>query len=405
VLVQGAGWAVAHGFGTPADLEHIEGAGALPGAEPDQVSVRALERGRDQLGTVGSGNHFIEVGTVDEVYDPLVAERLRLQRGTVTVMIHSGSRGLGYQVCADSLDTMLNASTKYGIELPDRQLACAPLDSPEAKSYLGAMCAAANDAFGNRQMMAHRVREAFGHVFGTPWTELGMDLDYDVAHNIAKWEEHEVEGRVRRLCVQRKGATRAFPPGHAELSPAYRELGQPVLIPGDMARYSFVLIGTETGFRETFGLSCHGAGRTMSRNQAKKLARGRNLEEEFRAKGIEVRAASYATVAEEVRSLRGRGQRRGGCGPCRDRTQGRAPRAARRAEALNRFSTIGAMRHDGGSGRRCDRRPRAPTWSCRIDGGVEQVAECIVEWEQAPLGVAESESYRSDPEARCPLRR
>jgi tRNA-splicing ligase RtcB (3'-phosphate/5'-hydroxy nucleic acid ligase) len=300
VLVQGAGWAVAQGFGTAEDLEHIEGGGVLPGAEPDLVGERALERGRDQLGTVGSGNHFIEIGAVDEIYDPRVAEALGLSPGTVTVLIHSGSRGLGYQVCADHLDTMLQAAAKYGIELPDRQLACAPLDSPEAKSYLGAMYAAANYAFGNRQMMAHRVREAFARVFGRPWSELGLRLVYDVAHNIAKWEEHEVEGRIRRLCVHRKGATRAFPPGHPELSPAYRELGQPVLIPGDMARYSFVLIGTETGYREAFGSTCHGAGRAMSRHQAKKSVRGRNLREEFRARGLEVRAASFATVAEEI---------------------------------------------------------------------------------------------------------
>lgn len=300
VLVQGAGWAVGRGFGAPEDLEHIEGNGALPGADPDQVGERAVERGRNQLGTVGSGNHFIEVGAVDEVYDAEVADRLGLHRNTVTALIHSGSRGLGYQVCGDHLDAMLAAGTRYGIDLPDRQLACAPLDSPEAASYFGAMNAAANYAFGNRQVMAHRVREAFARVFERPWQELGMDLVYDVAHNIAKWEEHEVEGRARRLCVHRKGATRAFPPGHPELSPAYRELGQPVLIPGDMARYSYVMIGTETGFREAFGSCCHGAGRTMSRNRAKKSVRGRNLKQEFRDLGLEVRAASFATIAEEI---------------------------------------------------------------------------------------------------------
>lgn len=300
VLRRGAQWAVARGFGTPEDVERIEGGGALPGADPDAVGERARERGRDQLGTVGSGNHFIELGAVDEVYDEAAAERLGLRRGTVTVLIHSGSRGLGYQVCADYLDMMLAAAGKYGIELPDRQLACAPLESPEAQRYLGAMNAAANYAFANRQMMAHRVREAFARVLGRPWEELGLGLVYDVAHNIAKWEEHEVDGRVRRLCVHRKGATRAFPPGHAELPPAYRELGQPVLIPGDMARYSFVLLGTQAGFREAFGSSCHGAGRTMSRHQAKKSVRGRDLKAEFRARGLEVRAASFATVAEEI---------------------------------------------------------------------------------------------------------
>jgi tRNA-splicing ligase RtcB (3'-phosphate/5'-hydroxy nucleic acid ligase) len=223
-----------------------------------------------------------------------------LDPGTVCILIHSGSRGLGYQVCDDHLEVMLAASTRHGIELPDRQLACAPLDSPEAEAYLGAMNAAANYAFTNRQMMAHRVREAFAGVFDAPWEKLGITQIYDVAHNIAKWERHEVDGRERRLCVHRKGATRAFPPGHEELIPLYRELGQPVLIPGDMGRYSYVLLGTEAAYRETFGSTCHGAGRRMSRNAAKKQASGRDLKREFRRMGIEVRASSFATVAEEV---------------------------------------------------------------------------------------------------------
>ncbi len=300
VLAEGAGWVVKQGHGTEGDLEHIEARGALAGADPSAVSARAVERGRDQLGTVGSGNHFIEVGAVDEVYDEQIADRLGLSPDTVTVFIHSGSRGLGYQVCDDSLQTMLHAAQKYDITLPDRQLACAPLDTPEAKTYLAAMNAAANFAFANRQMMAHRVREAFEHVFGRAWSDLGLTLVYDVAHNIAKWEEHEVDGRKRRLCVHRKGATRAFPPRHPELGAAYRDIGQPVLIPGDMGRYSYVLVGTEGAYRETFGSTCHGAGRRMSRSKAKKEARGRNLREEFRARGIEVRASSFATVAEEI---------------------------------------------------------------------------------------------------------
>ncbi|MGH7475486.1 MAG: RtcB family protein [Longimicrobiales bacterium] len=300
VLGEGAGWAVSQGFGVPADLEHIEGGGSLPGAEPAEVTVRALRRGRDQLGTVGSGNHFIEVGAVDEIYDTGAAHALDLEIGTVTVLIHSGSRGLGYQVCDDFLQLMQAASAKYGIELPDRQLACAPLHSPEARKYLGAMLAAANYAFANRQMMAHRVREAFARILQKPWEVLGLTLVYDVAHNIAKWEEHEIDGAKRRLCVHRKGATRAFPPGHEELPDSYRSLGQPVLIPGDMARYSFVLVGTDSGYREAFGSSCHGAGRRMSRHQAKKSTRGRNLRDEFRKLGLEVRAASLATIAEEV---------------------------------------------------------------------------------------------------------
>jgi tRNA-splicing ligase RtcB len=300
VLVEGARWVVRRGWGTDGDLERIEAGGALPGADPDAVSRRAVQRGRDQLGTVGSGNHFIEVAHVDEVYDAAAAARLGLEPGTVTAMIHSGSRGLGYQVCDDALQTMLAAAAKYGIDLPDRQLACAPLDSPEGRAYLGAMNAAANFAFANRQMMAHRVREAFAAVLGRPWPELGLSLVYDVAHNIAKFETHEVDGRARRVCVHRKGATRAFPPGHPDVSPAYRDLGQPVLIPGDMGRYSFVLLGTEGAYRETFGSTCHGAGRRMSRTKAKKSARDRNLRAEFRALGIEVRATSFATVAEEI---------------------------------------------------------------------------------------------------------
>lgn len=244
--------------------------------------------------------HFIEVGAVDQVYDEATADRMGLRVGTVTVMIHSGSRGLGYQVCDDSLKGMQDAARRYGIDLPDRQLACAPLRSPEAERYMRAMNAAANFAFANRQMMSFRVREAFAALFGRPWPELGMDLVYDVAHNIAKWERHDVEGEERRVCVHRKGATRAFPPGHPDLPERYRDLGQPVLIPGDMGRYSFVLVGTEGAFRETFGSSCHGAGRRMSRRQAKKSARGRDLRAEFGERGIEVRASSFGTVAEEL---------------------------------------------------------------------------------------------------------
>jgi len=300
VLEQGAGWAVAQGYGTEADLEHTEARGALDGAQPDRVGKRAVARGRDQLGTVGSGNHFIELGWVDEVYDDAAAQRLGLEQGTVTIFIHSGSRGLGYQVCDDFLQAMVRAAAEHGIELPDRQLACAPLDSEEAASYMGAMAAAANYAFANRQMMGHRVRSVFEKVFGTSWQELGIGLVYDVAHNIAKWERHEVDGRERRLCVHRKGATRAFPPGHPEVTPAYRDLGQPVLIPGDMGRYSYVLLGTPGAYRETFGSTCHGAGRRMSRRQAKKTARGRDLRAEFEAQGIHVRASSFGTVAEEI---------------------------------------------------------------------------------------------------------
>jgi len=299
VLSQGARWAVEQGYGFPGDLEAIEANGELPAADPDAVSERAKERGKSQLGTVGSGNHFVEVGYVAETFDAAVAQRLGLEPGRLTVFIHSGSRGLGYQVCDDSLDGMIRAAAKYAIPLPDRQLCCAPLSSPEARAYWGAMNAAANYAFANRQLMAHYARLALGKVFGPDAAERTR-LVYDVCHNIAKHETHEVDGRSRRLCVHRKGATRAFPPGHAELAPQFRDIGQPVLIPGDMGRYSYVLVGTAGAFRETFGSSCHGAGRRLSRHKAKELARPRNIPKELEARGIVVRAATRATVDEEM---------------------------------------------------------------------------------------------------------
>jgi tRNA-splicing ligase RtcB len=300
VLTGGAAWAVEKGYGFGEDLDRIEGRGTLPGAEPGEVSPRAIERGRAQLGTVGSGNHFIEIGYVAEIYDSELATAFGLALDQMTVFIHSGSRGLGYQVCDDFLALMLRAAQKYGIELPDRQLACAPLGSEEARRYLGAMNAAANYAFANRQIMAHRVREVCERVLKRTASDLGLHLVYDVAHNIAKLEEHEVAGVKKRLCVHRKGATRAFPPGHAELPPAYRGTGQPVLIPGDMGRYSYVLAGTPGAYRESFGSTCHGAGRRLSRTAARRQAQGRELKREFREMGIEVRGASFATVAEEI---------------------------------------------------------------------------------------------------------
>jgi tRNA-splicing ligase RtcB len=299
VLRDGAGWVVERGWGRPADLEAIEAHGALPGAEPDRVSDRAKERGRNQLGTVGSGNHFVEVGHVTERFDDTVADRLGLEHGRVTVFIHSGSRGLGYQVCDDSLDAMLKAAGKYAITLPDRQLCCAPIDSPEGKQYWGAMNAAANYAFANRQLMAEYARRAIAAVFGDE-AATRTRLVYDVCHNIAKHEMHEVGGERKRLCVHRKGATRAFPPGHPELPPTFRDIGQPVLIPGDMGRYSYVLVGTDRAFKETFGSTCHGAGRRLSRHKAKQLARPRNIPKELEAQGIILRAATRATVDEEI---------------------------------------------------------------------------------------------------------
>ena len=298
VLERGAKWAVDEGYGTDADLECIEAGGRLD-ADPDCVSDRAKERGRNQLGTVGSGNHFVEVGYVDEIHRPDAAARLGLSLGRVTVFIHSGSRGLGYQVCDDYLDTMVRASARYGIELPDKQLCCAPLHSREAIDYLGAMNAAANYAFANRQLMSHYARRSLATLF-SPQVADQTDLVYDVAHNIAKFETHLIEGTNRRVCVHRKGATRAFPPGHPELTDKYRDIGQPVLIPGDMGRYSFVLTGTEGAYAETFGSTCHGAGRRMSRHQAKKVARPRNVLKELERQGILIRAASRRTVDEEI---------------------------------------------------------------------------------------------------------
>ena len=305
VLVRGARWAVAEGYGRAEDLAHAEEGGCIDGAEPDEVSARAKERGRPQLGSLGSGNHFCELGCVTEIYDEAAAAAFGLAVDQVTVMIHSGSRGLGYQVCDDSLRDMLRASARYHIELPDRQLAAAPIASDEARRYRAAMTGAVNFAFANRQMMTHFVRQAMADFFaarggGDGGRELGLDLVYDVCHNIAKWETHLVDGAPRRVCVHRKGATRAFGPGHPGVPEAYRAVGQPVLVPGDMGRYSFVLAGTERAMVETFGSSCHGAGRRMSRAQAKKTARGRSIFRELEERGIYVRSDSSATVAEEI---------------------------------------------------------------------------------------------------------
>lgn len=300
ILIQGARWAVENGFGCAEDLQHIEEYGRLDGADPHVISDRALERGRNQLGTLGSGNHFIEVDLVEEIADEQVARVLGLFPGQVTVTIHTGSRGLGYQICDDYLRMMQQAARKYGIELPDRQLCCAPLTSPEGKQYLAAMACAANFAFANRQLITAWVRKSFERVLGKGPDELRIATIYDVCHNIAKMETHQFAGQARRLCVHRKGATRAFPPGHPDIPECYRNVGQPVLIPGDMGRSSCVLVGTRGAFEETFGSTCHGAGRVLSRHAAKKLARGRNIEAELAAQGIIVRASSRATVAEEI---------------------------------------------------------------------------------------------------------
>ena len=296
VLQQGAGWAIERGYGVKDDLEHIEEGGVLGGADPALVSSRALERGQAQLGTLGSGNHFAELQYVAEIYDERVAEAFGLARDQVTVMIHSGSRGLGHQVCEDHLRVMIRAAQKYGIDLPDRQLCCAPLKSPEGREYLSAMSAAANFAFANRQVMAHWVREAVADAMGLSPEATGVRTVYDVCHNIAKFETF-ASGKV---CVHRKGATRAYPPGHPQTPATYREVGQPVLIPGDMGRYSYVLVGTEGAYRDTFGSSCHGAGRRWSRSHAKRQAKGHAVIKDLEARGVVVMAAGVATVAEEM---------------------------------------------------------------------------------------------------------
>jgi len=300
VLRDGAKEAVASGFGDAADLDHIEEGGTIAGADPDQVSDRAIERGSPQLGTLGSGNHFLEVQRVAEIYEPEAAAAFGLRAGQAVFMIRTGSRGLGHQVCDDFIQVMIRAASRYGIELPDRQLCCAPLKSDEARRYLGAMASAANFAFSNRQVIAHFLREALERDLGIPPREHRLSVVYDVCHNIAKTETHEVDGRARKLCVHRKGATRAFPPGHPQTPAAYRAVGQPVIIPGDMGRYSFVLAGTERAFRDTWGSSCHGAGRRLSRTEAKRLARGRPIVREMEDRGIIVRSAGMATLLEEV---------------------------------------------------------------------------------------------------------
>jgi tRNA-splicing ligase RtcB len=301
VMLKGAHWMVEHGYGWADDLAHTEANGRLDMPDPDVITEKAIERGKDQLGTLGGGNHFLEIQVVDEIYDPVAAEAMGImQVGQVTIMIHTGSRGFGHQTCQDHLDIMEEAHSKYGISLPDRQLACAPIRSEEGQTYLRAMHCAANFAFANRQAIAHWTRQAFAKIFNATPESLGMRQVYDVAHNIAKIEEHEWGGKKARVCVHRKGATRAFPPGHPETPEAYRAVGQPVLIPGDMGRYSFVLVGTEGAMRESFGTTCHGAGRMMSRKGALREAKNRNIAKEMEAQGILVRAQNKATLAEEA---------------------------------------------------------------------------------------------------------
>jgi len=299
LMAAGVGFLRDRDLAVDRDISHTEAHGCVDGAEPELVSERALQRGQNQCGTLGAGNHFLEVQVVDAVFDAAAAETMGLETDRICVMIHSGSRGLGYQVCDDALRSLRGIPEKYGIALPDRQLACAPIDSPEGRHYLGAMRAAANFAFCNRQLLMGQARDVFETVFGRSWRELGMDLVYDVAHNIAKLEEHTIGNEQKPVWVHRKGATRAFPPGHPEIPDEYREIGQPVLIPGDMGRASWVLVGQPGSMSRSFGTTCHGAGRRLSRTAAVKQSKGRRIDHELRAKGVIAKARSWRGLAEE----------------------------------------------------------------------------------------------------------
>ncbi|GAC1361923.1 MAG: RtcB family protein [Actinomycetota bacterium] len=298
VLVEGARWAVAQGIGTEDDLECTEDGGALSGADPGAVSDKAKTRGAPQLGSLGAGNHFLEIQVVDEIFEEAPAAAMGLVVDQVCVMIHTGSRGIGHQTCTDEVAVLDRLSLRLGLHLPDRQLACAPVDSPEARRYLGAMAAAANYARANRQVLAQAVRRAFEPVMHAGQASLGLDLVYDISHNVAKLETHSVGGRSLRLCVHRKGATRAFGPGHPELPARYRDIGQPVIVPGSMGSASFVLVGAAAP--DAFASTCHGAGRQMSRKQASKQMSGQELQRDLARQGILVRSHQMRLLAEEA---------------------------------------------------------------------------------------------------------
>lgn len=300
VLEEGAKWAVQAGFGSLEDLETTEDGGAMQGANPEQVSARALERGKQQLGTLGSGNHFLEIEVVQDIFDEKAAQAFGLRKGQIVVMIHTGSRGLGYQICDDYLALMVKHAQETGIELPDRQLACAYLNSQRGRNYLAAMACGANYAWANRQILMHLTRDVLEKTLRVAPRELGMRLVYDVCHNIAKIETFNIKGIMRKLCVHRKGATRAYPAGHESVPVRYRNVGQPVLIPGDMGTGSYVLVGQEKAMVETFGSACHGAGRVMSRTQATKAGRGRSISRELADQGVLVMAGSRGTLSEEM---------------------------------------------------------------------------------------------------------
>ena len=301
LMVEGARWAVKRGLGLDEDLDVTEEGGCLTGADPSKISDRAVKRGMPQAGTLGSGNHFLEIQVVKEIFDPHTASVMGITDvGQILVLIHTGSRGFGHQVCTDHLRIMEQAVSKYGIKLPDRQLACAPIESKEGQDYLAAMACAANYAWANRQCIAHWVRESFSGIFGKSPEKLGMRQIYDVAHNIAKIERHAIDGRNVKVCVHRKGATRAFPAGHKDTPTRYKDVGQPVLVPGDMGRCSFVAVGTEKAMKESFGSTCHGAGRVLSRGAAKRSIRGADLIRELESRGITVKAESVSALAEEA---------------------------------------------------------------------------------------------------------
>ncbi len=298
VLRDGSRWALRNGFASQADLSRTEEGGCLEKADPTKVSDRAKSRGREQIGSLGAGNHFIEVDVVDEIFDETAANVMGIYKGYLTIQIHCGSRGLGHQVCTDYVQQFQGAVKKYGIELPDRELVCAPMDSPEGQAYLGAMRAAANFAFANRQLLAFNARRAFEETFKA--REAYLHQVYDITHNMGKIETHEIDGERIKVCVHRKGATRAFGPGSPELPPEYRAIGQPVIIPGSMGTASWVLVGTADSMARSFGSSCHGAGRVMSRSRAKHEVRGDALRQELQARGIQIRAGSLSGLAEEA---------------------------------------------------------------------------------------------------------
>jgi tRNA-splicing ligase RtcB len=300
LLRTGAAWALKKGLARQEDLDRTEEGGCLEGADPSKVSPRAKERGRPQLGSLGAGNHFLEIDHVEEIYEADPAQAFGLREGQVVVQIHCGSRGFGHQVCDDYVKSLQSAVRKYEIELPDRELVCAPLDSAEGRAYYGAMACAVNYAFANRQVLADGARQAFERVLAGKVKDHNLFQVYDVAHNIAKFEQHRVNGARKRLCVHRKGATRAFGPGSVDIPADYREVGQPVLVPGSMGTASYVLVGTDKASELTFGSSCHGAGRVMSRTAARKRIQGAELRKQLEKQGIVVRAGSYRGLAEEA---------------------------------------------------------------------------------------------------------